>query len=118
MAMKFWLMTSSFVLMMDFCGHASGQTKRQIWEVDLAKIPGIGAGARDELPVLALELAAGVHLLAAVYSSDGTFAASTATLTQLAEGADPRPVARDVSATTASVSASPSIITGATKTRK
>ena len=66
MAIKFWLMTSSFILMMDFCGHASGQTKRQIWEVDLAKIPGIGTVARDELPVLALRFSPDGNRIAAV----------------------------------------------------
>ncbi len=43
------------------------------------------------------ELTAGVHLLGAVYSSDGSFAASTATLTQRADGDISRPVARNVS---------------------
>ena len=38
-------------------------------------------------------LAAGVHLIGAVYSSDSVFAASTATLTQRVDG-DPRPVRR------------------------
>jgi hypothetical protein len=42
------------------------------------------------------ELKAGVHLLGAVYSSVGTFAASSATLTHRAAGTNPLPVARNL----------------------
>jgi len=42
-------------------------------------------------------LAAGVHLIGAVYSSDNVFAASTATLTERADGPHPVPVGREVS---------------------
>ena len=58
----------------------------------LAQLP-LRAGAAA---VTCPALAAGVHLIGAVYSSDNVFAASAATLTQRAEGSDPRPVGRKV----------------------
>jgi hypothetical protein len=55
----------------------------------LAQLPLVAGAASFSTP----SLAAGVHLIGAVYSSDNVFAASAATLTQHADG-DPRPVGR------------------------